>query len=197
VFRSTRRDGTVENELKVERASITYRTTSYSRWDAVWGRARIYFDALLPTYVAQGRVLGISLNYVDKFFWRGEVRECRPSLLLRPTSNYLCPHVYDAEDLWHSHTGAFIRVDDATKRLLNVNVDYLDENQPNGIRRVVVITIVLTDLMNQPGYTAWHLTAENPSELFATRMSQLHNFGKEVFGNIINDTMSRRIALTD
>lgn len=197
VFRKMRPDGTVESELRVDKDSVTFRTSLYTRWDAIWTQARRYFDALVPKYVAQAGISGISLNFVDKFLWIGATSECRPSLLLRPGSKYLCPHVYSAQDLWHSHTGAFLRISNEIKRLLNINVDYLDENRPNGIQRVVAITTVLTDLMNQPGYTQSQVVAKDAAEFLDAQMKQLHTFGKEVFGNTINDEMCRRIALVD
>lgn len=195
VFRRVGPDGTVENELRVEPTSLTFRTSLYTRWDAVWTRTRKYFDAIIPMYVEHAKISGVGLNFIDKFVWVGAISECRPSLLLRPESNYLCPHVHTAKDLWHSHTGAFLRIDSKTKRLLNINVDYIDENRPNGLRRVVTITTVLTDFMNQPGYASSEVAAGDASEFFAAHMKQLHKFGKEVFGNIINDEMSKRIAL--
>lgn len=197
VFSRTRADGTIESELRIDRMSATFRTLIYTRWDLVWAQARKYFDAIIPKYVAPARISGISLNFVDKFVWAGAPSECRPSLLLRPGSRYLCPHVYEAQDLWHSHTGAFLRADDQTKRLLNINVDYVDENPPDGLRRTVAITTVLTDLMNQPGYTSLEVTENTVVEVFNAHMHQLHAFGKIAFGNIINDEMSKRIALIE
>jgi hypothetical protein len=118
MLRRTAPDGTIESELRVERESAIFRTTLYTRWDAVWACGRKYFEAVLQKYVAKASVSGIGLTYVDKFAWVGKAAECRQSLLLRPASKYLCPHIYAAQDLWHSHTGAFLRVDNATKRLL-------------------------------------------------------------------------------
>lgn len=195
MFRRVQPDETVESELRIERTSVTFRTTLYTRWDTVWARARKYFDAIVPKYVGQANISGISLNFVDKFVWSGD--KCRPNLLLRPASAYLCPHVYTAQDLWHSHTGAFIRADNNTKRLLNVNVALNDEARLNEVRRVVVITTVMTDLMNQPGYAPSEVAAEKATEFLGSHMKQLHLFGKEVFGNLINDEMCKRIALVD
>lgn len=198
MFRRTRPDGTIESELRVERASITFRTTLYTRWDAVWTHARKYFDALIQKYIAQAPILAINLNFVDKFVWTGKAAECRPDLLLQPGSEYLCPHIYTAQDLWHSHTGAFLRIDNKTKRLLNVNVDCVDENRsPTELRRVITITTVLVDSMNQPGYEPTEIMANNACEFLGTRMHQLHLFSKKVFGNTINDAMRRRIALLE
>lgn len=196
VFRRIGPDGTVQNELRLQRTSMTFRTSLYTRWDAVWTQTRKYFSDILIKYAAQTRMSGISLNYVDKFAWVGRMAECQPNLLLRQGSNYLCPHVYATQDLWHSHTGAFLRVG-KIKRLLNINVDYLDEHPSTGLRRVVTITTVMSDLINQPGYAATEITPNNVVEFVDAHMRQLHDFGKEVFGQIINDEMCKRIALKD
>ena len=50
----------------------------------------------------------------------------------------------------------------------------------------MTITTVLTDLMNQPSHASSEVAAEGASEFFAAHMKQLHKFGKEVFGNILN-----------
>lgn len=197
VFRKVRPDGTIESELRVDRLSVTFRTTLYTRWDAVWIRARKYFDAVIPKYVSQASISGIGLNFVDKFAWSGKPTECRPDSLLRKGSKYICPHIYLAQDLWHSHTGIFLRVDDATKRLLNINIDCVDENRPNGSRRVIAIKTVLTDLINQPGYVPSKVAAGDVGGFLDAHMQKLHVFGKEVFGSTINDEMSKRIALID
>jgi len=196
-FSRTRPDGAVEGELRIDRTSATFRTMIYTRWEEVWAKARSYFDAIVPRYLGPGRISGISLNFVDKFVWTGAPAACRPSLLLRPGSRYVCPHVYEVDDLWHSHTGAFLRADRQTKRLLNINIDYLDENLPTGSRRIVVVTTVLTDLMNQAGFDPLEVGETALLGVFDDHMQQLHAFGKMAFGNIINDEMSRRIALTD
>lgn len=196
-FNRSRPDGTVENELRIDRNSITFRTLLYTRWDAVWKQARKYFDVLVPKYVLQSRITGMSLNYVDKFIWIGDPSECKPTQLLRTGSKYLAPHVFELSDFWHSHTGAFLRSDQQTKRLLNINVDYLEENLPENNRRVVAITTILTDMMNQPNYSALEVTPDTATEVLSTHMQELHAFGKMTFANIINDEMSKRVALID
>jgi hypothetical protein len=79
--------------------------------------------------------------------------------------------------------------------LLNVNVDHLDEILSDDTRRVVSIITVVTDLLNQPGYVATEVTAENIVQFLDSHAKELHVFGKKVFGNVINDEMSKRIAL--
>ena len=195
-FSRTNPAGMVESELRVERSSLTFRTTLYTRWDTVWAQARKYFDVLVPKYATKPRIAGISLNFVDRFVWTGKTSECRPDLLLRRASKYVAPHVYELTDLWHSHTGAFIRADSQTKRLLNVNIDYVDGDASAKTRNVVVTT-VLNDMFNQPDYETSEFKQDAAMQVFEEHMQELHMFGKKVFGNIINDEMKKRIALVD
>jgi uncharacterized protein (TIGR04255 family) len=197
VYNRTRQDGTLESELRVERLSIVYRTTAYTRWADIWGRARRYFATLLPVYTQVGTITAINLNFQDKFFWDGDIALCRPAALLRPQSNYVCPHVYAARDLWHSHTGAFSRADANTKRLLNVNLDCLDETATPPQRRFVAITTGLTDQLNQSGYTVTALHGADAVNYLDQHLPVLHNLSKDTFRNVINDAMCQRIALDD
>jgi uncharacterized protein (TIGR04255 family) len=189
-----RTNGIIESELRVERSSLLYLTTQYSRWATVWEQARKYLVSILPKYAGLP-ISALGLNYVDKFIWDGPIEECEPARMLMPASPYLTPHIYKASDLWHSHTGAFLRHDARTKRLLNVNVDYLDEQTVQGPRRSVAIKTVLTDMLNQAGYERCAADASQISEIFDAHMQSLHAFNKQVIASIISPEMSRRIAL--
>ncbi|MDD5056851.1 MAG: TIGR04255 family protein [Sideroxydans sp.] len=195
MLRRMRADGSIEKELRVEPDSIAFMTSLYTRWDAIWVQAKNYFSKLAPIYAANSKIVGIGLNYVDKFIWTGDKAECSANALLRTDSKYLCPQIFEAQDFWHSHTGAFIRADEQTKRLLNVNVDHLEENRGDEMRRVVSVITVLTDMLNQPDYIPAEVSTENIDQFLDKHATGLHLFGKEVLGNIINDEMSKRIAL--
>jgi uncharacterized protein (TIGR04255 family) len=188
-------DGTVEKELRIERNSVMFRTLRYSRWKDVWAEAKKYFGPIVPLFAHNNKITGISLNTIDKFVWSGTPSQYNASYLLRSGSNYLCPHIFQVNDLWHSHTGSFIRVNDKTKRLLNINADSLDEKQFNGARRVIVIATVLTDFLNQLDYEPFNVTSEDVMEKVETQLQELHSFGNDVFRNILNDEMAKRIAL--
>lgn len=195
VLKRIRPDGAVESELRMERGAIIFRTTTYTRWAAIWGQVRCYFEALLPIYAPAGEIGAIGLNYVDKFYWSGDPASMRPRLLLRPGSRYVSPCVYEAADLWHSHVGAFVRLDDSVKRLVNINLDCSDESRP-AERRVVSVTTVLTDMLNQPGYAPIELSGA-AGEFFCKRMEQLHDDCKQVLTEVIDEHMCRRIALIE
>lgn len=188
-------NGVVESELRLEAASITFRTTIYTRWQSIWDQANRYFAAVTEIYADKNQISSVSLNYIDKFVWSGDPAKCSPNQLLKRQSPYICPHVYSLEDLWHSHTGAFLRFDGKTKRLLNVNVDYLHDEPINGPRRLIRISTVLTDMFNQPGYDSFDLSPDDVSGFLTDRMRNLHDFSKSVFADVISENMGRRVAL--
>ena len=195
LFTSTRKDGSIESELRVDRNGITFRTTAYTRWAGIWDQARRYFETLFPLYIAGAEIASVALNYIDKFYWDGNAAEMRPDSLLRVGSPYVCPYVYQATDLWHSHMGIFLRLNESIRRLVNINLDCNDENPPTR-RRVVTVTTVLTDMLNQPGYSAIRL-GDSATKFFCDRARELHADNKAILGQIVNDQMCRRIGLTD
>ena len=196
VLQNMERNGTVSSELRIETTSIEYRTDTYTRWDEVWSTAKKYFDILVPKFVTNAEIASINLTYVDKFVWEGKISECRPNLLLRKDSKYICPHVYDSSDLWHTHTGKFLRVEDKIKRLLNINLDCLDEKETSGNNgRTVKISTVITDSLNQPGYNPTVIEPGTVEYFIDKHIGKLHEFSKKTFGNIICDDICKRIGL--
>lgn len=195
LYQKTQSDGSVAAELRLDRIAVTFRTTLYTRWDEVWAEARSYIERILPSFVRSAPLAAVSLTYVDKFIWNGPLQAAKPSALLRLDSPYLTPHIFDQENLWHSHTGAFLRYDDQTKRLMNVNINCTDEARAGGVARVVTITTVLSDMLNQPGYNASALDPDDVTTFIHTHLNALHDFDKAILRKILTAEMSRRIAL--
>lgn len=190
-------DGTIVDELRIERSSITFITTSYTRWGKIWGKASLYFKELLPTYLSNGSsLIAIGLNYADKFVWKGDPDECNPKFLIREDSKYICNHIFGTKELWHSHTGVFIRVDNHTKRLLNVNIDYIDDIKPEGQKKIVSIATTITDQFNQPSYIPLDNT-ENQFSIIESHLNDIHVFSKSVLSELIIENMCKRIALNE
>lgn len=198
VLQNMERDGSVSSELRIETTSIMYRTDTYTRWDDVWSTAKKYFDILIPKFLNNTKIANIYLKYFDKFIWDGKISDCQPNLLLRKDSKYMCPHIYDSNDLWHSHTGKFLRVGSNIKRLLNLNIDCLDEKEASGNdKRVVKISTVITDHLNQSGYDPTNIGPDEIINFVDEHMCRVHIFSKNTFGDIICDDMCKRIGLLE
>jgi uncharacterized protein (TIGR04255 family) len=196
IFAKYRDNGSLESELRFERNSVAYRSSAYTSWRQVWTIAKGYFDAVIPFYAGTSiPLVAISLNYLDKFRWNGNTQDIRVNNLLRVGSDYVAPHVFNLKDLWHSHTGAFQHIDSETKRLLNVNVDCIDDNSSGVAQRTIAIATILTDMFNQPGYVPKTVSEPDFIEFFERHLRLLHDHGKDIFGGIINDDMCNRIGL--
>lgn len=188
--------GAVEKELRVERTGTTFRTTSYTRWAAIWAEARKYFSIVLAALPADTGLVAHSLQYVDRFDWSGTPEESRASKLIGQSSQFVTPHVFRSEDLWHSHFGAFTRVDEATKRLLLVNLDCLDEAREDGTpRRCVRITTGVTDMLNQPGYSQQVIASDAAILYLDDRLTAAHTLLKDVIADILNPELRRKIGI--
>lgn len=188
-------DGAIESDLRIERSSITFITTRYTRWATIWEQCTRYFIELLPYYLNDSNFLNsINLNYIDKFIWKDSPATCNPELLLRNNSRYVSQHIFGVEDLWHSHTGAFIRFDNFTKRLVNVNVDCLDELHDDKPRRTIAIATSIADHFNQPDYEPLSTDIE-PNKAIDDHMQSMHVLGKKIISELITENMCKRIAL--
>jgi uncharacterized protein (TIGR04255 family) len=198
LLQSLAKDGSIESELRVEPAAVIYRTDKYTRWDEVWLEAKKYLDLMVPIYTSSVSIKAISLNFTDKFIWNGADSNCDPKVVLKTDSDYLCPHIFSSSNLWHSHTGVFIRDDEKTKRLVNVNVECIDEHREineGGTRRAIAILTIVTDNFDQDGYEKTDIIPEGHINFIDEHMQSLHVYGKKIFSNIVNDEMCKRINL--
>lgn len=189
--------GLVENELQVHKNAIYFTTRQYSRWSEIWEKTSKYFSQLLPIYAAQCPLSSTGLSYTDKFICENIESGFNPSSILKTDSKYIASHVFTTEQLWHSHTGVFEKVDDKTKRLININLDYLDERHLGNNRHSLVITTAINDQFNQQFYNPLILSINDLMPFITDHMQRIHESGKEILKNIITDEMSKRIALTD
>lgn len=187
-------NGSVEEDLRIENSSLIYSTKVYTRWADVWAKANRYFEALAPLYASQP-FSAIAVNVIDKFVWTGAAESARASKLLRKGSQFLSPHIFQATDLWHSHTGSFNNVDAQTRRLLNVNVDFLDELHENVSRRIIAISTVLTDMYGQPGKQPLNVLPNEAHILLHDRINSLHAESNNVVKSVLSDEVCERIAL--
>lgn len=189
-------DDELEEELRLDKTSIIFKTFLYKRWVENWGVVRDYLDKLLPFYIKEASVQEVSLVVIDKFLWTSDSNSAKPALLLRPNSSHLVPYVYTTPDLWHSHTGAFLHVDHYTRRLKMLEVEYVDLSQKDGTKkRAITIKNAGVDTLGVPGYKALEFDGNSALDFISNHMDQLHTLNKEILREILNDEMCERIAL--
>jgi uncharacterized protein (TIGR04255 family) len=191
-------NGAIEKELRIDRGGIVFRNSKYSRWNDVWVEAKNYISIILTAVDSEVKLSSYYLNYSDKFIWRGIESALEPKLLLQTDSPYLSPSIFTGEDLWHSHTGKFIRADPHVKRLQVVNSDCVEEPTNDGkTQRIVRVATVLTDMLNMPGFEPLSIEPKDALKFLDTRMNDLHTLLKSMFSEIVTQEVSNRIGLGD
>lgn len=187
--------GVVVKELKLERQALTFRTLAYTRWSTVWKEARNYFEVVLARVPNEVMLSGYTLSYSDKFIWHGVASEMDVNLLLRQDSEYITPKTFSANDLWHCHSGQFVRAKESVKRLIVVDCDCVDEQVFGANRRVVRIGTTLTELLNQPGFEQSTIPLPSSMNTLDEAFRILHNELKKVFSEIVSDAIAETVGL--
>jgi uncharacterized protein (TIGR04255 family) len=187
--------GTVEEEIRLEPAMISYRTTTYRRWADVEGLLeRILFPVLKEYLVEVPSVLALVLQYVDRFF-ANEPGDQDCSELFLKGSPWIVTSLVGKQTLWHSHCGVFEDVKGANRRLININVDVSDQRPPGSdtaLRSVAILTLCSDQFTD----TSQLVDPERfPSEARA-RFQALHNRSKDLLAEVLSKPYQERISLT-
>lgn len=181
----------LSEQLQVEPTSIVYRTWGYVSW--TWQRAR-YFELLRNFYESIAGLVApatVRFEYQDRFVFDGSPKDADPRRLLKSDSPYLSPHVLNEKGMWHSHTGFFLESNDIAQKLLQINVDAVDEGAGESLQRWVNIT---TARENRYPSGPDDMVALDMG-LIAAAMDSQHTELKSALGLIINDATASRIYL--
>jgi uncharacterized protein (TIGR04255 family) len=187
--------GTVEEEIRLEPAMISYRTTTYRRWADVEGLLeRILFPVLREYLVEVPSVLALVLQYVDRFF-ANEPGDQDCSELFLKGSPWIVTSLVAKQTLWHSHCGVFEDVKGANRRLINVNVDVSDQPPPGSdtaLRSVAILTLCSDQFTDASQLV---VPERFPSEA-RVRFQGLHKRSKELLAEVLSEPYQKRISLT-
>lgn len=185
----------IENELIVDSSKLTFKVSQYGGWTSTSESALKYLRYVGEFYLAHTRLMGVGLSFLDKFIWHGDTKNAHMKFLFRESSPYITPATYSRDDLWHSHSGAFVHVDNKVRRLVNVNIALGEESRGSTVRRVVNVLTVLVDHYNQPGYQPLQNDVESVCEMAKTSLGELHRLNKDVLEQVLSDSMCKRIGI--
>jgi hypothetical protein len=135
------------------------------------------------------------LEYVDRFECRCGDDVLPAKEILRDNSPYIPPLSQSADDLWHSYCGRFERLDERTRRLINVRLDYNEDGAEASKTRVLNIVTMLMDTINQDGFEPTDRRSINMEFIQKAANSQ-HVTLKDILRSIISQEAVERIGLT-
>lgn len=140
LYQRVNNDGSMAEELTVERTAVTYRTRSYRRWSDIEGYIEQILIPILNTLVAgdAGNIAVIELRCVDKF--TAPLDPFPPlSDIVREGCEYVPSHLTGKSTFMHCHTGWFSDQGPAGRYLTNLSIDVTDDKQGNVIASVLQV----------------------------------------------------------
>jgi len=191
LFQRVNPDGSMAEELTIERMAVTYRTRSYRRWKDVQGYIA---DILIPIVSClsqedSGRIAVIELRCLDKF---SASKADFPALseLIRPDCDLVPSHLLGKAEYLHVHSGWFDDVSDVGRSLVNLNIDVVD-GRASGIQASILQ--VFSRQSARPGTFFDH--QGSLSELVAEVFDDLHARDKAALARLLTDDVQAEINL--
>lgn len=190
LFQRTNDAGEMQEELTLERSALTYRTSSYQRWDNV---QKIIDEIIVP--VAQKmsqddktRLSVIELRCIDKFL--ASDLDTTLEGLVKPDTPYIPREVINKNEMLHCHLGWFEDRDDTGRLLINLNVDVVDT--PEAGRAANVLQVL--SQQSASGGVRFEKSGSF-EEVVKDTFLYLHKFDKYILSELLSDEMQDQIQL--
>jgi uncharacterized protein (TIGR04255 family) len=189
-------DGQPREEVQITRQQLVFGVNRYMGWESLCGRLGEVFRGVIEKGLEISPASLIKLEYWDRFSYDGEPNEADYSNLLTQQSGYVPNFVFGIRDVFHSHSGHFLR-HEPSKRLLNINIDVGDVEAPlmegasvvPGAHRSAGIYTMCQDTFSDP------VQGSLDFEGVMSALNEMHSTLKTVLGDVITEQMSSRISL--
>lgn len=190
VFKSFKRDGSLDWQLQVRDSWLAVNCLSYSRWDAVSRQAKSLLEKVMGLVIDESNLLShISLQYIDTFVWNGDAQEYDIDLLVNRSSGFYADGFRPASKSWHYHQGEFEFPDvEPTHRILKRI--HLDATEDETGAKIKIDTVLRTDFKN--GVLP---TIEGVRGLVDQTFNKLHAKNKTILATLINQDAQDKISL--
>lgn len=191
LFQRVNADGSMAEEMTVERTAVTYRTRSYKRWKDM---ENILFGIVLPIAASLAesdldRVSVVELRCIDRFLSGPNERPLLSSLV-RQGCRFVSPHLLESSSQLHLHTGWFADESDGGRTLININFDVVD--QDDGSRAASVMQSI--SLQHSRGHLGSSATGDFVEKI-SSDFAFLHAEDKALLAGILTDELQLQINL--
>ncbi|MGP4691597.1 TIGR04255 family protein [Agrobacterium cavarae] len=189
-------DGNASWIARIMQNTVSVHCLQYNRWSEVWPKAFRILAAIFSA--AKGQPLPLSnvgLRYVDRFDFKGDVRNYTLQSLIRRDSPHVADRVLNAGPRWHNYTGWFDTSDELrTEILQQLNIDAIVQMGTNlPIVSVTHASVVRgenpAELDKYRDFT--HISESPVAKLMATARNNNHKLLRE----LLTDDMLKRIDL--
>jgi len=187
----------VAEQLQADQRTVIYRTWRYVSWKWQFDRICKLMTPALERVESAVAFASIRLEYLDRFRFEGDAAAADTKQLLRVDCPFIAPHVFLAQDLWHSHTGSFLATVGRRKRLQQVIINAIEEPYPpqEGVAPVrwINITTALEDRFTQLPSDDQEIDVIS---VFQT-LDTMHASLKEILASVITEALAKQIYLRE
>ncbi len=198
-FRRFNTKGGVEEELRIERNLIGYRTGSYDRWKGIVDKLVVVVLPLVDLYSKEVPILAsVILQYVDRFTIKKK-SDVDWSELFCPNTQWVVSGMLHTQTAWHSHCGRFEEstTKQEDRRLVNVNVDVGEPTAMLGGEPMASLAILTlcSDTFIRPGATPVPFDPTTIASNLRARFDALHVRSKEILKEVLAEPYLKRIGM--
>lgn len=179
-------DGTLLRQVQITHQHCLFVASDYTNWGDFLDEANGVIAKVISALPDSAAIAAVGLQYVDKFFWRGEAHEWSLKPILNQETTYAAQHIRECVDFCHSHHGYFEDDANATyphKRLDNVNIDVVD----HAGTKVLQLLTSHKAVLNTPLKTKESVEIRQIQEL----LKRAH---RQVLGNLLHPSVLERIG---
>lgn len=180
-------DGEVAASLVCDGDEIVWTLREYTEWEAVLPVLSSIFTTLFKVYAQEvPAIKSIKLQYLNEFLGK-QSDYSLASEILRPSTAWVAPFVFNSQDFWHSHIGEYRRVSAIQRNLVNVNCDVAHASDGSSLRSYVKVLILAGCFFNITDESPLVLSVDNAEQMITKYFEEAHNLEKSVLKEVIAD----------
>lgn len=189
-------DGSVAERVQVTRNSIKFEDYSYIRWAPFRDRFRDICAEIALIYSGSSSILSIQSEYLDSFESLVDKDRSDSTDVVDPESSLVASSAMRTFDNWHCHSGWFDRHDEF-RRLVNINVDIADRNEPLDPPKVTRMVRIKTMAADQFGPAAGFEPDDRPLEWsrLSHHLDSEHDQLKDLLRSVLTKSALEAISL--
>lgn len=169
--------------IQLEKNAFIYRAWDYVSWDWHYDRLQKLMAPAIEAALQSALFSRVGLEYVDRFSLDGPLQGNLASLI-KSDSRYVCPHIFEDEDLFHVHTGRFIDIAEHEKTRDGVKINASRVEDTNWVEIVTTRDKVFESALNEN---------PDPNPVWEKQHGEL----KTMLSEIITSDQAERIYLND
>jgi uncharacterized protein (TIGR04255 family) len=186
-FSKTNSDGAALEAIILNPQFLVYDAATYDRWVTFWPRYEAISSDLRERIQADINVRAVSLEYLDRFRFKGPTEAAQPGLLVRESIVGSLPgSVSSGKELWHVHRGWF-EGDEPHRFLVNQNLDAQSVQDVDGseVRSLAISTKIERQSMS----------GDLDISTLPDDVDVMHTLSKRVVCDTLVEDMCKRVGL--